>query len=302
MENKNNDEPFQFFDEIDENIFSPNLIPKSDKKIQSNNSNNKSKEGNNVQYVSKRRIKTREKIKQKKSKNSYQNYLNTQNMTKEEKDVYYQNIRDEKSKLKNEIKNAVTSNFIIVFDFDYQLYMEEDEFKSLFLQIAMCYGLNKTNKNKINYYLTNYGNSIKEGLEKMGAKYWHCHQSEKPFYLLDDLIHYKKPFVYLSPDSPNELEEVSDDNIYIIGGLVDKPVIKNRSLLRFNQINEENGHLIKINSARLPLDKYVDNLRCPALNINTVAEILSYKRDGLSWENAIDKALPNRLIRKPPSK
>ena len=67
-------------------------------------------------------------------------------------------------------------------------------------------------------------------------------------------------------------------------------------------IKMENGHLIKINSARLPLDKYVDNLRCPALNINTVAEILSYKRDGLSWENAIDKALPNRLIRKPPSK
>ena len=281
-----------FINDFDSDIFEPNMEPRETKKQDTN----KPKE--EVVYVNKRRLKTREKIKQKKKEQSYQNKINTMNMTKEEKDVYYDNLRAQKKQLKLAVLSAMNSPFIIVFDFDYHLYMQSDEFKSLFLQISMCYGLNKTNKTKINYYLTNYKDSIKEGLERMGAKYWHCHQHSEPFFKISELTSLNKEFVYLSPDSPNELTEVSDDKIYVIGGLVDKPIIKNRSLLRCSQIEEERKGTIKITSARLPLGKYIENLRCPALNVNTVAEIISYKRDGDNWDKAIEKALPNRMLRK----
>ena len=281
-----------FINDFDSDIFEPNMEPRETKKQDTN----KPKE--EVVYVNKRRLKTREKKKQKKKEQSYQNKINTMNMTKEEKDVYYDNLRAQKKQLKLAVLSAMNSPFIIVFDFDYHLYMQRDEFKSLFLQISMCYGLNKTNKTKINYYLTNYKDSIKEGLERMGAKYWHCHQHSEPFFKISELTSLNKEFVYLSPDSPNELTEVSDDKIYVIGGLVDKPIIKNRSLLRCSQIEEECKGTIKITSARLPLGKYIENLRCPALNVNTVAEIISYKRDGDNWDKAIEKALPNRMLRK----
>ena len=281
-----------FINDFDSDIFEPNMKPRETKKQDTN----KPKE--EVVYVNKRRLKTREKIKQKKKEQSYQNKINTMNMTKEEKDVYYDNLRAQKKQLKLAVLSAMNSPFIIVFDFDYHLYMQSDEFKSLFLQISMCYDLNKTNKTKINYYLTNYKDSIKEGLERMGAKYWHCHQHSEPFFKISELTSLNKEFVYLSPDSPNELTEVSDDKIYVIGGLVDKPIIKNRSLLRCSQIEEECKGTIKITSARLPLGKYIENLRCPALNVNTVAEIISYKRDGDNWDKAIEKALPNRMLRK----
>jgi tRNA (guanine9-N1)-methyltransferase len=41
----------------------------------------------------------------------------------------------------------------------------------------------------------------------------------------------KKP-IYLSPDASEELLEIDPDAAYVIGGLVDRTVIKNASLNR----------------------------------------------------------------------
>lgn len=41
-----------------------------------------------------------------------------------------------------------------------------------------------------------------------------------------------KRLVYLSPDADKALEEVREDTAYVIGGLVDRTVVKYASLMR----------------------------------------------------------------------
>lgn len=45
-----------------------------------------------------------------------------------------------------------------------------------------------------------------------------------------------KKLVYLSPDASKPLEIVDDNTAYIIGGLVDRTVIKNASLSRAQKL------------------------------------------------------------------
>ena len=245
------------------------------------------------------------KIKQKKY-NKRQNkkrriFNEVKNMTKEEKKLYYDKYFSKKEKEKEDIKKAYNSNFIICFDLDYNNCMDKTEKKSLSSQLTLCYNLNKHNKNKISFYITGEIKEIKNDLMKKNADKWCVHYEEKPFYLIDDLIKLKKEFIYLSPDAEDELEDVSDDKIYIIGGLVDRQVIKNRSMIRFNNIKNYGENEIKIVAKKLPLQKYIENLSNHILNVNTVVEILSFymdmDKDFKDWKKAITLALPKRKIK-----
>ncbi len=255
---------------------------------------------NNEKILNKRQ-KTRLNEKKKKEEIKLEHKNQVQNMSKEEKDIFYQNLRDEKKQLKENLKQALTSDFIVVFDLDFNSSMGYNEIKSLIIQLGYCYSINKKNKNKISFYLTNYDGFIKEELEKMGSKFWYCNFEKEQFYNIEKLIKLNKEFIYLSPDSNEELNEVSTDKIYIIGGLVDKPVIKDKTILRISQINnldfiKEKG--IKIKSAKLPLFKYLNNIANPVLNLNTVVEILSNYMDIKDWKKAIELSIPQRNLKK----
>ena len=229
-------------------------------------------------------------------------YQKVKNMTKEEKEKYYDNYykkkEEMKEKLKEDLRKGYDSNFIICFDLDYNNYMDNKEKKSLISQLALCYCLNKHNKKKISFYFTNINQEITTDLNKNNADKWYVHYNEAPFYLIEELVNKNKEFIYLSPDAKDDLEDVSEDKIYIIGGLVDRQVIKNRSMIRFNNI--KNNNEIKIMAKRLPLQKYIDNLSNPILNINTVVEILSIymdmDKDKKDWKKVLEYALPKRKI------
>ena len=234
-------------------------------------------------------------------------YLQVKDMTKEEKEKFYDNHFKEKEMIKEKEKQdlnlAYNSNFIICFDLDYNTFMDKKEKKSLIIQLSLCYNLNKHNKTKINYYLTKINQEIIDNLKKNHADKWLVHCNEKPFYLIDELINLKKEFIYLSPDADEDLEDVTEDKIYIIGGLVDRSIIKNRSMIRINHIKNNDKDInneIKIVAKRLPLQKYINNISNPILNINTVVEILSLymdmEKDKKDWKKAIESALPKRKM------
>ena len=234
-------------------------------------------------------------------------YLQVKDMTKEEKEKFYDNHFKEKEMIKEKEKQdlnlAYNSNFIICFDLDYNTFMDKKEKKSLIIQLSLCYNLNKHNKTKINYYLTKINQEIIDNLKKNHADKWLVHCNEKPFYLIDELINLKKEFIYLSPDADEDLEDVTEDKIYIIGGLVDRSIIKNRSMIRINHIKNNDKDVnneIKIVAKRLPLQKYINNISNPILNINTVVEILSLymdmEKDKKDWKKAIESALPKRKM------
>ena len=296
----------EFYIENDD-LFGDNLydIEKKKKEKEERKEKNLYKKINNINNEIKlnKRQKTRLNEKKKKEEIKLEHKNQVQNMTKEEKDIFYQKLRDEKKQLKENLKQALTSDFIIVFDLDFNSSMGYNEIKSLIIQLGYCYSINKKNKNKISFYFTNYDGFIKEELEKMGSKFWYCNFEKEQFYNIEKLIKLNKEFIYLSPDSNEELNEVSTDKIYIIGGLVDKPVIKDKTLLRISQINnldfiKEKG--IKIKSAKLPLFKYLNNIANPILNLNTVVEILSnyMDMDIKDWKKAIELSIPQRNLKK----
>ena len=294
----------EFYIENDD-LFGDNLydIEKKKKEKEERKEKNLYKNINNINNEIKlnKRQKTRLNEKKKKEEIKLEHKNQVQNMTKEEKDIFYQKLRDEKKQLKENLKQALTSDFIIVFDLDFNSSMGYNEIKSLIIQLGYCYSINKKNKNKISFYFTNYDGFIKEELEKMGSKFWYCNFEKEQFYNIEKLIKLNKEFIYLSPDSNEELNEVSTDKIYIIGGLVDKPVIKDKTILRISQINnydfiKEKG--IKIKSAKLPLFKYLNNIANPVLNLNTVVEILSNYLDIKDWKKAIELSIPQRNLKK----
>ncbi len=240
--------------------------------------------------------------KNKQNKIKIQHFNETKGLSKIEKEKYYDNLYKQKelNKItnKNIFKMSKNSSFKIIFDLNYNNMMNSNELKSLVFQIALSYGINKKNKNKIAFYLSNYSNennNIVSLFEKIGANSWEINYSEKNFYEIEELLNLNKKFIYLSPESEYDLEEVNDNYIFVIGGLIDKTIIKNKSLER--AINIENKKIIDIETRRLPLKKYIGNIFKTELNINTVVEILSNYLDTKDWKNSILKVLPLRNLR-----
>lgn len=166
--------------------------------------------------------------------------------------------------------------------------MKYKEMKSLVVQIAFCYGLNRRIKQPFNYHLCGYTNDLKFEFERMGSKYWHVNLHENYFYENENLMKYKNDLIYLSPDSPNTLEDFADNAVFIVGGFVDKPVSKNRTLFKANELG--------IKTAKLPLENYVDDIKNNVLNINTVVEILANFQQTKNWKTSIESVLPKRMI------
>ena len=181
------------------------------------------------------------------------------------------------------------SEYKIIFDLEFVEIMKEREMKSLVLQLSYSYGLNRHLKFPFNFNLFSFKNSIKFEAEKMGGKFWQMNFHEENFYENEEIISNNqwKNLIYLSPDSPNILKEVNKENVFIIGGFVDKPVSKNRTLSKANSLG--------IITAKLPIEDYVDDIRSCVLNVNTVVEILGNFIESGDWNHSIKKALPKRM-------
>lgn len=79
-------------------------------------------------------------------------------------------------------------------------------------------------------HLCSVSGGFKEQLEKMRYQHWILKSNTQN--VLEVAHKLNKNPVYLSPDSPHELLEIDPSAAYIIGGLVDRTVIKNASFNR----------------------------------------------------------------------
>jgi tRNA (guanine9-N1)-methyltransferase len=235
------------------------------------------------------RIKTKNKRKEIKKKKRQERIEIVSQMTKEERIKFYTEEEENLKQQENNLLKGMTSDYTIVFDMDYVHLMKIKEIKSLARQLGNCYNLNKKFITPFKYFLSNYEGEIKQECEAMGSKNWHCYFSETNFSDIKEITQSQsgKNLIYLSPDSNDILTEVNSNTIYIIGGFVDKPVSKWRSLNKASNLN--------IKTARLPLDEYLKDLANPVLNVNTVVEILgSYLED--SNFDRIKEIIPKRMM------
>ncbi|TFK72059.1 hypothetical protein BDN72DRAFT_390029 [Pluteus cervinus] len=97
----------------------------------------------------------------------------------------------------------------------------------------------------------------------------------------------KNTIIYLTADSDEELSELKEDEIYIIGGICDHNRYKNLCLNKA----KESG----IRSARLPIGRYLASLPTrKVLTVNQVFEILLKWVETRDWEQALYSVVPKR--------
>lgn len=96
--------------------------------------------------------------------------------------------------------------------------------------------------------------------------------TEKEFYQLEEFA--DANMIYMSPDSDTIIDEISEDVVYIIGGLVDmyimyvycRPIIKNATINRAN--------LVKVKAAKFPIGHMIKPSFKKCLNVSTAALLI----------------------------
>lgn len=94
--------------------------------------------------------------------------------------------------------------------------------------------------------------------------------------------------VYLSSDAEDVLEDLDDNKIYIIGGLVDR----NRHKNYINRVSQ----VIGTKCYRLPIDRYFKLNSSSVLTTNQIYSILIDFYETKDWRQALIKNIPKRKI------
>ncbi|XP_054167554.1 mitochondrial ribonuclease P protein 1 homolog [Oppia nitens] len=179
----------------------------------------------------------------------------------------------------------------VVIDLDFDRYMKARESRLLLKQLNFLYNYNlMETKEPFDLHFVNC-NSDELSIREMhrylpnasSRNFWATFHYNKSY---TDIFP-KERLVYLSPHSDSVLREVSDDDIYIIGGIIDKSYIEPISQIKAR----EDG----IRSAKLPLTETV-KWQKGTLNlcINQVLAILHDWKITGNWELAIKRNVPSR--------
>ncbi|RHY34378.1 hypothetical protein DYB32_001000 [Aphanomyces invadans] len=140
----------------------------------------------------------------------------------------------------------------IVIDCGFEHDMTSREKKSLSQQImyscAFSYGVNKRSDSPATMFLTSLHGETESNLCKIsGFGTWiGCTATPKSY--MD--IFKKESLVYLTADSPNVINDLDTDKVYIIGGIVDRNRLKGATYDRAKAQG--------IQTAKLPLDKVLE--------------------------------------------
>jgi tRNA (guanine9-N1)-methyltransferase len=239
---------------------------------------------NNELGISKKYTNVKKKRKEKADNLKRREFL--QAMTIEERTLFINKERAVKAAVKQKMEEARFTGMSIVIDLSYEEFMCSAEIRSLALQLNQSVSSLKKMTKLVNLNFCPMVGKIKEECDKMGLNKWIVNHYEKSLAELE--VFKGKPIIYLSPDGPEELTDVQEDCVYVIGGLVDKSVKKNASLNRAKALG--------IKCCRLPIKQYVTAATKKVLNIDTIVRILhNYLHCG-SWEKSLLDAIPTRML------
>ncbi|KXZ54521.1 hypothetical protein GPECTOR_4g586 [Gonium pectorale] len=126
--------------------------------------------------------------------------------------------------------------------------------------------------------------------ERMGAASWPLVKHARPILELFD----PRDIVVLSPDAEQPLLDLDLGRVYVIGGIVDRSIIRGVTA----GFAAEHG----LETRRLPTIELAEQLglgpgvsKRPVLNIcDVVAAMLRFRSNGGDWADALDAAIPRR--------
>jgi tRNA (guanine9-N1)-methyltransferase len=201
--------------------------------------------------------------------------------------------REEQAKLKQLrhdrlAKAKEEDTWRVVIDFDFEEQMTENEIKSITQQTNFAFGANGQAKTPVHLVLTSVKNGIKEAFDRQLQVYesWAgvTVSSESYTEVYKDK---KDQLVYLTADSDVQIDRLSPQDIYVIGGIVDRN--------RHKGICYERAQAQGIRTARLPIDKHLlGSGRSMVMCTNHVVDMLLGFLDTEDWGTAVQRVLPER--------
>jgi tRNA (guanine9-N1)-methyltransferase len=114
-----------------------------------------------------------------------------------------------------------TTPFTAVIDLSFTELMNAKEFKSICSQITRCYAFNRRAPTSIPLVVSSFGNAYRERFEAAHLGYASYPNIRYEEAALETLFPLDK-LVYLTGDSPHVLHELQPDDVYVIGGIVDR--------------------------------------------------------------------------------
>lgn len=171
----------------------------------------------------------------------------------------------------------------IAFDMSLDHLMTEMEVAKCLKQLHRCYSLNRRADAPLQLYITSFSGPVYNKMSSTaGSLKWDLHYREEAY----TEVFEKDQIVYLTSDSPNVVEQLDHDKVYIVGGLVDHN--------RCKGICYEKALEAKIYHARLPIDEYLVMKTRKVLTIDQVYLILLRASEGKSWSDAFLDVIPKR--------
>jgi tRNA (guanine9-N1)-methyltransferase len=188
---------------------------------------------------------------------------------------------------------GLKSRFGICIDCPYEKKMTQKEYNSLAQQIRYSYAQNKRSPNPCQIYASHLTGETRALLAREAGfpDNWNSRAFECSEVSVVEMMQQhgksKEQLVYLTSDSTNELKQLNDDHVYIIGGIVDRNRLKREAISYAEQLD--------IPTARLPIDEYIKLSATKVLTCNHVLEILlKYRERGNDWKQAMLDVLPQR--------
>lgn len=176
----------------------------------------------------------------------------------------------------------------LVIDMSFDSLMLEKERRSLYMQLARCYAANRRSWKPVRLTLSSLDPRQRQAMDAITS----VQQWKDPHFILEERS-WKEAFpldrlVYLTADSPDTIETLDQDKIYIIGGIVDRNRHKGITL----KAAQEAG----IATARLPIREYITLDSSAVLTVNQVFEMVAAWVDTKDWATAIKSVIPARKI------
>lgn len=157
------------------------------------------------------------------------------------------------------------------------------EFSKTFKQLHRCYSINRRASAPLQLHIVGYSDKTKDAMSKMsGCFNWDINFHRETYSELFNL----SDIIYLTSDSPNVLETLDHNKVYIIGALVDHNRLKN--------ICYEKAVKDDISHARLPLDTYFKFKTRTVLTIDQVYLIILRVTEGKTWIESVMDVVPKR--------
>ncbi|OQV25676.1 Mitochondrial ribonuclease P protein 1-like protein [Hypsibius exemplaris] len=182
----------------------------------------------------------------------------------------------------------------IIFDVDYDNWMSQREQTNTATQIRDSYALNKESRDPFWLQICNCRmenetmKALKSALPNMGEPSCLIEYTTKSY--LD--IFPRSQLVYLTYNAEATLDRFNHDDIYIIGGLVDKTNPKPLSMAKAKREG--------LRMAKLPLDTYLRwAVGGKNLTLNQMMGIMLDMKQHGDWEQAFLKHIPKRKYLQP---